>query len=143
MKPTTTKPTSHRFAACLLATLFSIATCLVADGGTKEAKKETFVRVDSQITLDATEFTFAPNHLEVPVDSEVAITLKNEGVIAHNLIVVKDGETKPNPKLASVQRGNEDTLHVRFREAGDYRFYCNVPGHKEAGMTGMIRVVEE
>lgn len=124
-----------------------IALCVIPIGMAATASehaqdsKKKFVRVDDKVTLEATEFKFEPNRLEVPVDTEIAITLKNEGIVAHNILIVKDGEKKENPKLASIQKGNKDTLKVKFSETGNYTFYCDVSGHKQAGMTGKIRVV--
>ncbi|QHE52355.1 plastocyanin/azurin family copper-binding protein [Pontibacillus sp. HMF3514] len=36
------------------------------------------------------------------------------------------------------------TVRVKFipKEVGEYEFFCSIPGHKEAGMVGKIKVVE-
>ena len=63
----------------------------------------------------------------------MTITIHNSGVALHNFSVDKlkiwldvlPGETKQVTVTAP---------------AGDYPFYCDVPGHKQAGMVGLLRV---
>lgn len=121
---------------------FGIASFTSADAH-KNKGKEKYVSVDSKITLEATEFKFKPNKLEIPVDTEVEIALMNAGVVSHNLLIVKDGEKTPNPKIPSVQKDEKGKMTIKFNETGNYTFYCDVPGHKQAGMTGKIRVISK
>jgi len=138
------KKTQTTYLACaLLLGMLSFSAATAAETTAEDSKKEEFVRVDSKVTLKATEFKFEPDHLEVPVDTGIEITLKNEGIVAHNLLIVKNGEDKENPKLASVQKDKKGKITVKFSETGKYTFYCDVAGHKQAGMTGVIRVVEK
>jgi len=123
--------------------ILAVGISLVAYAG-EEKQPEDFVRVDKKITLEATEFKFKPEKLEIPVNTKVKIRLKNEGVIAHNLIVIiKEGEDAANPEITSIQKNETGETEVTFNETGTYHFYCNIPGHKEAGMRGMVRVVSE
>ncbi len=116
------------------------AACLAGAAEHEDEDKEKFVRVDQKITLEASEFQFEPNKLEIPVDTEIEITLKNVGVVSHNLEIHKDGEEKEIP---SIQKDEKGKMTVKFSETGTYTFYCDVPGHRQAGMTGEIRVVSE
>lgn len=122
----------------LVPILTLCAACLA--GAADHKDKDKFVPMDKKITLEATEFKFKPNKLEVPVDTEIEITLKNIGVVSHNLEIHKDGEEK---KIPSVQKNEKGKMTVKFSETGTYTFYCDVPGHKQAGMTGKIRVVSK
>lgn len=40
----------------------------------------------------------------------------------------------------ALDRGDEATVRVRLDEPGEYVFYCNVHGHRSAGMEGTITV---
>ncbi len=107
----------------------------------KAGSTDGFVRVEDSLTIQASEFKYEPNKLEIPVDTEVTLVLKNEGTLAHNLHIRKDGDAKNQTK--TIQTDAKDSLTVKFTETGTYRFRCEVAGHKEAGMTGVIRVVDE
>ncbi len=77
------------------------------------------------------ELQFEPAQLSIPADTEVKVTLRNEGALPHNFAIdelqvsvdILPGETK------------EFTIKA---PAGTYQFYCNVPGHREAGMVGTL-----
>lgn len=84
-----------------------------------------------QFTIESHDIFFQPKEIEIPSDQEVTLLLPNLGVSAHNFSIdaldihvdIAPGETK------------EVTIKA---PAGTYEFYCNVPGHKEAGMVGTL-----
>src|SRR5215203_2678320 len=85
----------------------------------------------NQFTVESNDIFFAPTEIEVPSDTEVTILLPNLGASPHNFSIdeldisvdIAPGETK------------EVTINA---PEGEYQFYCNVPGHKEAGMVGTL-----
>lgn len=85
------------------------------------------------VEVVAKEFTFEPSRIEVAPGSRVEIKLINEGSLSHNLHIAGDGM-----KTETIQTGDTDTLTVTAPENGKLAFFCNVPGHKQAGMTGEI-----
>jgi plastocyanin len=67
---------------------------------------------------------------------EVKITMDNPSSVPHAVGVKgsgvdEDGET--------VQQGGVSTVSANLK-AGEYEFYCPVPGHEEAGMKGTLTV---
>jgi uncharacterized cupredoxin-like copper-binding protein len=84
-------------------------------------------------TIVTFDLGFTPNAFTIPADVPVTITIHNSGVALHNFSVDKlkiwldvlPGETKQVTVTAP---------------AGDYPIYCDVPGHKQAGMVGLLRV---
>jgi uncharacterized cupredoxin-like copper-binding protein len=79
---------------------------------------------------------FEPNELTIPANTDVTVTLRNEGVTLHNFAIDElgiDVDIAPGETQESVINA----------PAGTYEFYCNVPGHKEAGMVGTLIVVED
>lgn len=69
----------------------------------------------------------------------VTITMKNMASIGHN-IALQTGTS--GPVLAAgpvVSGGGSDTLHVTLKP-GTYTFFCQVPGHRAAGMLGTLTV---
>lgn len=76
------------------------------------------------------DFTDAPSTIP---SGEVEIALKNDGAILHN--VVLEG-TDVKVEAAGGQAASETfTL-----EPGTYTYYCDVPGHRSAGMEGEVTV---
>jgi uncharacterized cupredoxin-like copper-binding protein len=76
---------------------------------------------------------FEPNALTIPADTEVTVRLPNEGVTPHNFSIDElgiDVDIAPG--------ATEET--VINAPAGEYEYYCNVPGHKQAGMVGTLTV---
>lgn len=76
---------------------------------------------------------FEPSSLEADA-GEVTIELVCESAVAHNLVIEEDDR-----KVAECNSGATDTGTVAL-EAGDYTFYCDLPGHRSAGMEGTLTV---
>jgi uncharacterized cupredoxin-like copper-binding protein len=102
-----------------------------ADGGGGEGENAGDVATSDQFTVESVDIAFIPTELAVPSDQEVTILLPNTGAAPHNFAIdalgidvdIAPGETK------------EVTLTA---PEGEYEYYCNVPGHKEAGMVGTL-----
>lgn len=62
----------------------------------------------------------------------MTLRLINEGSATHNLAIAGAGIV--SPMLA----GGEETTIVVNLPAGDYAIACDVPGHRIAGMTGVL-----
>ena len=104
--------------------------------------------------------------LEVKPNEALALTLINEDVMPHNLVIIAPGKMKEvgmasfkmlnDPKAADknyapdspsvlhvipvINPESEHVLHFRApREKGDYPFICTFPGHWQA-MQGILRV---
>lgn len=88
-----------------------------------------------EVEVVATEFGFEPSEIQVAPGSQVRVTLINNGVLSHNLHIAG----KP-VKSETLQNGQKDTIMVEAPTSGKLEFFCNVPGHKEAGMKGNIVV---
>ena len=76
-------------------------------------------------------FAFTQKTLAAPAG---AVTLKfvNDSVVPHN-VAVEDTVSD------TVQDGGEAQITVDL-PAGTYEYYCNVPGHRQAGMVGTLTV---
>jgi plastocyanin len=88
-----------------------------------------------------TDYAFDPKDLTV--DRGVTVSVVNEGGIAHNLTIEKG----PNPRketdeltgTSSFLAGKRENLEIDL-PSGRYAMVCTVPGHRELGMTGTLRV---
>jgi uncharacterized cupredoxin-like copper-binding protein/mono/diheme cytochrome c family protein len=84
-----------------------------------------------QFTIEAHDISFNPTEIEVPSDTEVTILLPNLGAAPHNFSI--------DALNISVDIAPGETKEVKITAPeGQYEYYCNVPGHKEAGMVGTL-----
>ena len=92
-------------------------------------------------TVDMTEFEFEPNGLTFKQGD--AVTAENSGNIEHNFTIEEGPDPeKPSKELAAtpdVQPGDSAELTVDV-DPGEYALVCTVPGHREQGMIGTIKV---
>ena len=63
--------------------------------------------------------------------------LSNDGHVPHDLTIQGPGVSKAHTPV--INAGQHATLKVKLA-AGDYDFYCSVPGHKQAGMDVKVKV---
>ncbi|HEV2074452.1 MAG TPA: cupredoxin domain-containing protein [Thermomicrobiales bacterium] len=68
----------------------------------------------------------------IPANTDVTLRLVNEGVASHNLTIDGAGIVSP------VIPGGEETTIVVNLPSGTYSIGCDVPGHRMAGMTGVL-----
>ena len=97
---------------------------------------------------------FVPDRLEIRKGDQVRFMLRNEGLLDHEFVLAT---TEENIKHAEEMKKNPDMKHDdpnarrvapkrtseiiwRFTKTGQFEFGCLIPGHREAGMTGIIIV---
>lgn len=67
---------------------------------------------------------------------DVDVRLVNDGAIIHNVVIEETDE-----KILEAPGGGTDQATVSL-DAGEYVYYCDIPGHREAGMEGSLTVSE-
>ncbi len=133
-------------AASTVALLtFAAAPAAMADGPT-------------QVTVQASEYAYAPNAIQLVAGQPVQLTIVNTGQADHdiksdmpisNLVYVKaDNDAAEQADNAAqgtfdVDFDQGDTSTVTFvpTTPGTYAFKCDEPNHAEQGMTGTFTVV--
>jgi uncharacterized cupredoxin-like copper-binding protein/mono/diheme cytochrome c family protein len=86
-----------------------------------------------EVTL--ADIHFDPTELTIPANTDVTITLVNKGASVHNFNI-----DTLNIHSGDVEPGGSQTITINA-PVGVYQYYCNIPGHKEAGMVGVLKVV--
>ena len=76
-------------------------------------------------------FAFDPTELTAPA-GDITIELVNESGIPHNVEIEGDGVSD------TITEGSTELM--ASLEAGEYVFFCAVPGHREGGMEGTLTV---
>lgn len=79
---------------------------------------------------------FTQTALSAPA-GPVTLTLTNDSPVPHNVAVKGGGVDSPPSDI--VQDGGTAALTVDL-PAGEYEYYCEVPGHEAAGMKGTLTV---
>lgn len=130
---------SLRLPATILATCFvgvAAASCGGDDGG---GGGTAFPREDADVVVTAVDIAFRESSYEASA-GEIKVFYVNEGAAAHTLLVEDSaGETVEGFKLSVATRGDEDAGTVTL-DAGEYVFYCDIPGHRSAGMEAPLTV---
>jgi uncharacterized cupredoxin-like copper-binding protein len=85
------------------------------------------------VTVVSHDIFFDPKELTIPADTDVMVSLPNEGVTLHNFSI-----DALNIDV-DIQPGATEEVVINA-PAGTYEYYCNVPGHKAAGMVGTLTV---
>ena len=122
-----TRQTVHKlFLAVLILTLSACA-----GAATPKAP------VEVQVTL--TEFKFDSSLTTFSVGTPYHFVLNDKGTLAHDWMIMPQGETDENKALVKVedtdlQPGATVTKDFTFTQPGNYEFACHVKGHYEAGM---------
>jgi uncharacterized cupredoxin-like copper-binding protein len=100
-------------------------------GGEEQAAAEQ--GAGEALVVESYDIYFEPDELSIPADTDVTVQLPNEGVTLHNFSIDELGIS-----VDIAPGATEET--VINAPAGEYEFYCNVPGHKPAGMFGTLTV---
>ena len=87
-----------------------------------------------EIAVQAGDLWFKPATLEMPAAAPVNITVTNDGRLFHDFTIDTFGFR------LSLDPGRSATGGLRALQRGEYRFYCSVPGHADAGMRGTLVV---
>ena len=91
-------------------------------------------RGNGGVEVVARDIEFGESEYDAPA-GEVQLRYVNEGSIAHTLLI----DDVDGFKLEVTGNGDEDQGTVEL-EAGTYTLYCDVPGHREAGMEATLEV---
>jgi len=114
-----------------------------------------------EVTLQAAEFRFEPSRVEVMAGQQVTITMDNMGTVEHDFVIqeipveqsdagselatpghtMDEMEVEPAVHMGAMARMSSSVTFVPTKP-GSYEFFCAIPGHKEAGMVGMLEVRE-
>lgn len=97
---------------------------------------------------------FAPGRLEVKRGDQIKFMLRNTGELEHEFLLGTAAENiehaeemkkkpemvhdEPNGKRLAPKQSAE--IVWRFTKAGEFEYACLIPGHREAGMIGVVVV---
>ncbi len=121
-----------------LLTIVVAAGALVAacggSSGSSSSHKEPKGPAQTTVAITGGNFFVDPKNPQAPAGID-AIKLTSQSGL-HTLVFA--GGKVPGFKLQA-SSGNSDELKVDLKP-GKYEFYCDIPGHREAGMDGTLTV---
>jgi plastocyanin len=91
----------------------------------------------SAVRLRATEFAFRPSSVVAAPGVPLALELINSGSLEHTIVIPALGVQ------ATLLPAEHRIVHVGSVGAGTYEFFCAIPAHRKAGMTGQLVVAAE
>ena len=98
-----------------------------------EGEEQAAAGAGEALEVESYDIYFEPDQLSIPADTDVTVSLPNAGVTLHNFSIDELGIS-----VDIAPGATEET--VINAPAGEYEYYCNVPGHKPAGMVGTLTV---
>lgn len=127
----------------LVAALLVIALVAAACGGGGQQSSSSSSTQSTQsaggevqrIEVSGTDFAYAPNNLTVRRGVPVEIVFKNNGRVAHDLVIRDLNVSSP-----SISPGQTTTIRFTPERAGEYRIVCTEPGHEASGMVATLVV---
>ncbi len=91
----------------------------------------------SAIKLDVSAAGFSPSEFTVKAGAPITITLSSTDEWSHSLIF---GDSKLESASIGVSAGETRAISFNAPSAGEYNFYCGVPGHANRGEVGKMIV---
>jgi uncharacterized cupredoxin-like copper-binding protein len=88
--------------------------------------------VSPRIEVTARDMAFEPDAIAVAA-GQVEVVIHNDGSMLHDLRI------EDQPFIIEAQAGETATSQVTL-EPGRYQLFCSIPGHRDAGMTGVLEV---
>jgi uncharacterized cupredoxin-like copper-binding protein len=117
------------------ALLLAAAGC----GGDEGGKPTRTATTDAggTLTVTAREYSFDPNRVEVGGAGALKIVLRNDGDLAHNIHLERDGEDLGG--TPSFAPGGSKSVRLDLKP-GTYELLCTVGDHAQLGMKGKLTV---
>jgi plastocyanin len=123
-----------------------------AQATTPAASADATAASDGRLTVDASEFEFAPTAATAKA-GRLTITMKNLGKVPHELVLLKTSTKADGLKVTDGRVSEADSVgeisetdggvskdHTFTLKAGTYVYVCNIPGHYMDGMRGTLTV---
>lgn len=97
---------------------------------------------------------FAPDRLDIRKGEQVRFVLRNDGALEHEFVLASTADNLAHaeamrnapemahdePNAKRLAPGKTGEMVWRFTRAGRFEYGCLIPGHREAGMTGIVVV---
>ena len=86
-----------------------------------------------EVVIGMYDMYFDPERIRIPANTDVRLVFENRGAAPHNF------EIRDRDISVDVAPGETGEIVINL-PPGTYKFICNVPGHKQVGMNGVLQV---
>jgi len=132
------------------------AACGGAQSADPEGDEASHAGGEPDVVIDVSlkNLRFTPDAVEVAAGQTVQVNVTNMDGTEHDMLVdglriQKVGEATGGHHVGAtadmlvvhVTANDHGSITFRTDQKGTYRFYCTLPGHKDAGMVGEMKVV--
>lgn len=125
---------SSKTAIALTAAVLGLTACGGGGGETDAADSGDGATGGAEIAVTGTDgLKFSETELSAAA-GEISVALTCEQGVPHTFVI------EESDALVSECSGGETDTGTVALEAGEYTFYCDVPGHRENGMEGTLTV---
>jgi plastocyanin len=113
-----------------------------ADSGSAQEPSQNAQTPSGQATVQTLKLNADPSQLRFDKDAleakagNVTIVMSNPSPLKHNVSLEAPDGTKDGPE---VEKGGESQVSAKLKP-GTYTYFCNVDGHRDAGMEGTLTV---
>jgi uncharacterized cupredoxin-like copper-binding protein len=128
-RPTTAR---RRATALALAAAIALAGAACGDDGGGRDLAAVAGPTSPRLELAAVGMAYDPDAIAVEAGT-VEVVFRNDDDILHDLRI------EDQPFVLEARAGDTETAQVSL-EPGRYAIYCSIPGHREAGMEGVLEV---
>ncbi len=112
--------------------------------------------VDRTIRIEARDTLFNVKQIHVRAGETFRFIITNKGELPHEFGIASAEEHEEHrammrempdmkhedPNLVTIEPGQTKELIWKFGRSSDLEFACDLPGHAEQGMTGIIRFMQ-
>jgi len=127
-------PFSFMMAFSLAAVAMPSVTMAQAQVSALDPSNET---KPAEVRIVSTEFRFSPATVLVAAGRVVTLVLDNSGAETEHGLFVPGLGFRLQAKAGEIARKN-----ILVEKPGKYDYNCDLPGHRDAGMTGTLIVVD-
>jgi uncharacterized cupredoxin-like copper-binding protein len=115
-------------------------------------------KADRTVTVTMNDMSFEPSSLRVAAGETIRFAIVNKSMVDHDFTIGDESTQKEHraemaemaknstmehhrdPNAVLVKAGETKELIWKFTRIGAFEFDCDIPGHYEAGMKGLIAV---
>ena len=127
---------SLAFFLVVTITLAYSGSAAVPTAATSDGSGAPAASADTSFDISLKEFEIDPAEITAPAGAALTFNISNAGQAPHDYTI------DAGPQSEEVPAGGSTTLEVPSLEAGEYRVFCSLPGHAEAGMEGTLTVTD-
>ncbi len=99
-------------------------------------------QTEAEVTVTGQEWQLSPSNLTASAGENVTVAFQNIGDVAHNWALDVDGDGEPDHQTPTIQPGETATVSFTVEAPGDHAYFCDVSGHRQAGMQGTLTVTD-